>query len=501
MSATPEFRSQPRMTGSLRRRAPPASESPATAYQWLVAWGACVDALLDAAIGVENPVVSIGVEVDGVGNLDDVVIRRVRPPHSLQAGQIHRRQQVPQSTPNTSPSRARVGGPSILKKIAEEWRKLAPSGEPVDLAIVSNRLADPGDPLVSVRDSRTRLLVPKAAAGSVLSKIGKARARWAAAVGMTEADLLRLLAVLEFDLGHDTEHLARTIELTMLVAGLRGDDAGLSAGINWIEEQVIAGRRELDLVCIQEAIETREMRLEDARTIVSVATLLPDPLADRAEYALDWVDRFDGADANMKRRPKPPATWGELQADIEQIPSHLGSTTRLVVTGSMRLAPAFAVGAALRMVTGVDVAAVQRGTLWRSDAPYAALVNPVPTEHSIEQGDGLAIAVEIATPIADDVIAFLREQAVPVGRLLVVGPSGGPRDNAIADPENACALAVGIRNTVRRELKGCPTVHLFLAGPMGLALLLGHRWNRVAPTVVYEDLAGLGYEAAFTVNA
>jgi hypothetical protein len=36
---------------------------------------------------------------------------------------------------------------------------------------------------------------------------------------------------------------------------------------------------------------------------------------------------------------------------------------------------------------------------------------------------------------------------------------------------------------------------------MGLALLLGHRWNRVAPTVVNEDLAQLGYEAAFTVVA
>jgi hypothetical protein len=36
---------------------------------------------------------------------------------------------------------------------------------------------------------------------------------------------------------------------------------------------------------------------------------------------------------------------------------------------------------------------------------------------------------------------------------------------------------------------------------MGLALLLGHRWNRVAPTTVYEDLSALGYEAAFTISA
>ena len=41
---------------------------------------------------------------------------------------------------------------------------------------------------------------------------------------------------------------------------------------------------------------------------------------------------------------------------------------------------------------------------------------------------------------------------------------------------------------------GHPRVHLFLDDPDGLALLIGHRWNRVAPTVVYEDLGHLSYE-------
>jgi hypothetical protein len=40
-----------------------------------------------------------------------------------------------------------------------------------------------------------------------------------------------------------------------------------------------------------------------------------------------------------------------------------------------------------------------------------------------------------------------------------------------------------------------------MSQPIGLALLLGHRWNRVAPTIVYEDLAAVGYEAAFTISA
>ena len=45
-------------------------------------------------------------------------------------------------------------------------------------------------------------------------------------------------------------------------------------------------------------------------------------------------------------------------------------------------------------------------------------------------------------------------------------------------------------------------IHLLLAGPGGLALLLGHRWNRTRPTTIYQHLGpGRGYTPAFTVNA
>jgi hypothetical protein len=58
-------------------------------YQWLVAWGACVDALLDAA-GVDNPIVRVGVEVGDAGNLDDVVLYRDHPPNTYKQVKYHR---------------------------------------------------------------------------------------------------------------------------------------------------------------------------------------------------------------------------------------------------------------------------------------------------------------------------------------------------------------------------------------------------------------------------
>ncbi len=469
-------------------------------FQWLVAWGACVEALLDDARGEQNPIVGIGVELDGVGNLDDVVVWRTSPPHAYKQVKYTVDSSTPVNTAYlTEPSSS--GGPSILAKIASTWRDLSRNGKPLEVAFVTNRLADPHDPLLARRDSRTGLLMPRAGEGGPRSATATTRSQWATAAGLSESELLELLGVLRFQLSRDPEDEARLVRLEMTVAGLQHDDRALNSGIDWIARQVIDGRRQIDLGDIRGFVDAEGLRAEDMRAIVSVATLAPDPVAGHALVAIDWVDRFEGDDAYTKRRPRPPATWRELQEDIEAIPSGLGSTKRVLVTGSLRLAPAFAVGAALRRVSGYEIAAMQRGEVWSSDESYSTAALPTVAEHALDQGNDLAVAVQVATAIDDDVIRWLRERLVPVRRLVTLSPTGGPRDNAVAGPGDACALAVGIRDAVRRESKGCPRVHLFQAGPMGLALLLGHHWNRVAPTVVYEDLVALGYEAAFTVPA
>jgi len=238
--------------------------------------------------------------------------------------------------------------------------------------------------------------------------------------------------------------------------------------------------------------------------VLSIATLKPDPLAGDADYALDWVDRFDGASDFSKRRPRPPATWAQLQTDIEAIRAHLPTgTTAVALTGNLRQATAFTVGAALRQVTGIgDLAVKQRGQLWSSNEHYDDPLTPDVTEHSMGRCYELAVAVAVAADPTDDVLEFLRAETAPVERLLVLRPPAGSRDNAIADATAAVALAVGIRDTVRQASERYPRVHLFLVGPLGLAALLGHRWNRVKPTIVYEDVQGEHtYEAAFTVDA
>jgi SMODS-associated and fused to various effectors sensor domain len=63
----------------------------------------------------------------------------------------------------------------------------------------------------------------------------------------------------------------------------------------------------------------------------------------------------------------------------------------------------------------------------------------------------------------------------------------------------ARGYAQALLDALRSESSGgVPRLHLFQAGPLGLALLLGHVWNRLPETQVYDDLgSSRGYAPTF----
>ncbi|MFI5761303.1 SAVED domain-containing protein [Streptomyces sp. NPDC051563] len=473
-------------------------------YQWLIAWTGCLTLLRENAIHAANPVISVGVEADDAGNLDDVVLLRCTPPHTY----VQVKYTVSSATPVneeylTKPSP--TGGPSILKKIARTWRTLTADGIDVDLAIITNRAPDPNDPLIAVRDSRTQLLLPKAADGTARSKTGKARTRWAENAGLSEIELHGLLSCLRFDVSRELPHVQEQLQLLMAVSGLRHDSHAVDEGANWVAQQVRDGHRTLTLDMIRAAVDSLNLKTGPARAILSIATLKPDLLAHEADHTINWVERFETDSEYTKRRPLAPSTWTQLQEEIEAAPAHLLGSTNISVTGSIRLAPAFLTGAAFRMVSGADLAVLQRGQLWSTSDTYDADCDPIVEEHDIGYGEDLAVGINVTVRPADftqDVVDYLREQNIPASKLLILTPPAGPNDGSVSDSHAANALAVGIRDALRRPTRTTPRIHLFLACPMGLALLLGHRWNRLRPTVVYEDVrTAQGYEPAFVIPA
>jgi len=68
------------------------------------------------------------------------------------------------------------------------------------------------------------------------------------------------------------------------------------------------------------------------------------------------------------------------------------------------------------------------------------------------------------------------------------------------DANHAMGWAMRAIDLITREARNmrAAKIHLFLATPMGAALFLGHLWNRIPPTQLYEDVK-TGYEPTFSV--
>lgn len=172
---------------------------------------------------------------------------------------------------------------------------------------------------------------------------------------------------------------------------------------------------------------------------------------------------------------------------------------RVLVRGFMRLPTWFLIGAEFPDVRGHNVACRQREDVWSSDiAP--AIVGVEPSLQRIGDGNELAVGISVTHKIGPDVVTYLQASALPMGAYLDLAPQHGPAQNAIADAAHAVGWAKATREAlvqVIRELKP-KAIHLFLSGPAGCALLLGHAWNRMPPTQVYEDLGvGRGYSPSF----
>lgn len=187
--------------------------------------------------------------------------------------------------------------------------------------------------------------------------------------------------------------------------------------------------------------------------------------------------------------------WPQFKFASAQLRS--AGHSRVVVDGAMRLPMWFGVGAALRHVLGFNVVVRQRGQIWSSDEKG----RPPPLTSSVRSrgpGQDLAVALGVAADPTTEVEAHIESDA-QIGRLLTIIASSGASNQSIPDGPTATALAAAARDVVRAELSATTNhIHLFLAAPAGLALLLGHRWNALRPTTVYEHLGtARGYSATF----
>ena len=170
----------------------------------------------------------------------------------------------------------------------------------------------------------------------------------------------------------------------------------------------------------------------------------------------------------------------------------------VALAGKMRLAVGLLAGFELSDVAGYSIAVRQRDDEWASSGERASVEVDI-DEIVINQGDEVAIGIGVAADLTDDVRTYLERERIPVRKLVIIRPQTGVGTSAINSAAEARGYANAIRGAVRKSAQDrASALHLFQAAPLGLAVLVGHVWNRTPSTIVYEDMgAGRGYAPTF----
>jgi hypothetical protein len=458
-------------------------------YQHIIGWYWACRALTDPDI------ISVSIEDATGGAFDDLVILR-----STGADCYY---QIKSSNTDKTVVDAKwfttataVNGKSPLQHFHNTWAAHRHDDPCPRFQLITNRAFDPTDPILKLHDKYSNTvgcgLRPKTRG----SAAGKQRKAWASHLGITETDLLDFLDA--FELHHEGGETSwyRQARDAMRGAGLRDDDMAMIRGRDLVRDWVKTGAGRQTRDGIREQVAKADLLARQGTLILAVHAI------DRPAHSLqpvvtfDFVDLYEGVTDRERRQLRNPDDWQTvvmpfLENKIRDLEAF--GVRRVHIIGAMRLPMWFATGVRLPDVRGWVVSADQRNVERCGDRHPPRSARELGVSNST--GARPAVAIALTHDVTRDVETTC-SNGVPCRLLL--------SDRLTPEPGGSrCQPAVGrcrshpYVDAVRRT--GALRLHLFFAAPAGAALMIGHHWNLLPPTTVYEHL-GTTYAAAMTIR-
>jgi hypothetical protein len=230
------------------------------------------------------------------------------------------------------------------------------------------------------------------------------------------------------------------------------------------------------------------------------------PLTRRRDAALtvDFTHLFEGRTAKS-------GTWDTVTTSLRTVFAHVASHASgrpVHVRGLVGLPTAVTLGAVASAPSGLDVSWIQH-TPGRDAALYTLGAAPVPSSFTVDLVDGNTGAADLAVlvSVSENVVpAFQATSGLGQFRGIVSATSPGRLPHTFDSPGHAVDLAHEVMRTIRqaRSRYGTiGTVHLFIAGPAGLAFLIGQLLNTLGAVTTYEHVGSTGtgtYAVAVVLN-
>lgn len=289
--------------------------------------------------------------------------------------------------------------------------------------------------------------------------------------------------------------LADGLEYCTVDRALEGATSPLmSLGSGWNLPKVQGKGRDSDFRSIACRVLKRRMRAigggGSARHLLRLHTRPDAPLTASRDVALqvDWSGHFSGrlAKAGAWEKYLLPAL-----ADITTVLKQEEVKRPVLASGLCGLPAAFALGYAFREPSGLDLTWQQhtedRLHDWSLQQPRESSGFRVTTREANLDGSGVAVLIEVTSPVEP---AMRNSEGLPSFRKVIrAEPESVGCPARIESPAQAASLARELAAAIRRVREDVPAgtcFHLFLAGPVGLAVLVGQQLNAVGPVQTYE---------------
>lgn len=449
-------------------------------------------------------VISVSIDDAGGGSFDDIVVRqRIVADTFIQAKSSNTNAVVIDSTWLCTPTTP--NGRSPLQHFYATYVSLLAAGKEFTVELWTNRSFDAFSPLLGtlLDKSNERIDTARLLAATPRTKIGKERDDWANHLGVTASELAAFLDT--FYWRHTTSETGWHTQSKRLMelSGLRTDEDAINSGVlavrGWVKDG--GGPKTADDVRLD--IAKRGLLARDGTLLLAVhgieRTVTPTP----PNMEVDFVDLYDGEAPFKRKQLRDPSLWdNRVRPDIDEAARVLKAfgVQRVHVAGSMRLPMWFAVGRALPRVGKFILSIEQVGGEWSTGVEPELVVPREVSRKNVGAGPDVAIALGFSADPTPEVMSFLTASGLPIDRLVVFGPPGALSHTSVPSGAWALGWTRAARDLIRVEVAaaGASKVHVFMLCPSGIALMLGHHWNMLPDTTLYE-FVGKTYEPTITL--
>lgn len=454
--------------------------------------------------------VSLSIEDAHGGAFDDVVLRRcdgftgtwIQVKSSNYGGEVIDLRWL--TTAKTEKGR------TPLQAFYDTWRTLRDGGEVFDLVLVTNRNFDHGSILFQALDKKTDHIDTTRlhdALDRPATKLGQLLSSLATHLGADPNEVAQFLSSVAFRNEGSENTWHQRIAHLMQLNGFRSDGEAVTSALRMVSDWVTDGVGEVTVSDARRRLEDRDLLAREGSLVLAVHGIDHEESRQLPNARVDFTDLYPAGDAFERRSITDPADWDAIvRPRLAQAARTLEQFTsrRVHIVASVRLPVWFAIGRTLPAVRRWVISLDQEGVEWASNArDGSAHVVELAEETLAGEGTDLVVCVALRHDPTADVRDYVETAAIRASRLLTFTGETGIGPEAVPDPAWATSWVTALQDALLAKVRetGAQRIHLFIAGPAGIALLLGHRWNVLPAVTVYEHQGGASYAPTFHFRA